>query len=38
MAKKISIGLLVCVLLATLSQVSIAAERTYDLKVFGCWN
>ncbi len=38
MPKKISIGLLVWVLLATLSQVSIAAERIYDLKVSGCWD
>ncbi len=37
-AKKIIIALFLCLLLVALSQASIAAERTYDLKVSGCWD
>ena len=35
--KKILAVLFVCALLVALSQASIAAEKTYDLKVSGCW-
>lgn len=31
-------ALFLCVLLVALSQASIAAERTYDLTVSGCWD
>jgi|GEM_PF-2522839 len=38
MTRAIIAALCVCVLLAALPQASIAAEKTYDLKVSGCWN
>jgi len=36
--KKMAVGLILLVSLIALPQVSIAAERIYDLKVSGCWN
>jgi len=36
--RKTVTALFVCVLLVALSQASIAAVKTYDLKVSGCWN
>lgn len=36
--KKIIAALFLCILLAALSQESIAAEKIFELKVSGCWD